>query len=302
MAQVREIKRRITSVRNTQQITRAMKMVAAAKLRKAQTAMMAMRPYSERITGIIDKLAFDLFGDEHPLFNAREEKNTATIVIAGDKGLCGGFNSNIIRQAKKHFAEHNERKHQVWSIGKRATSSLKKMDSIEIIHSYQDVFDNLSYVLANEICQDLVGRFMDGTIDSAYIVYNEFVSVISQNPIAKKILPMDFSLIQKARKEREAKNEEEGIKEDVREMYELEPDPQAVMQKLIGRLIATQVYHATLESYAAELGARMSAMDSATSNADEMIDRLSMEYNRARQSGITSELLDIVGGAEGLKG
>lgn len=303
MAQVREIKRRITSVKNTQQITRAMKMVAAAKMRKAQGKMLAMRPYAERISNIIYKLTYDLFGDEHILFKAHaEEKKVANVIIAGDKGLCGAFNTNIIKHSLKHFEERKNQEHLLWSIGKKATSAFKRR-GFTIVHNYHDVFDSLSYILANDICDELVQKYVDGEINGAYLLFNEFVSVMSQNPSTQKILPIDFAKIAEERKEKDRKRLEDPVAEKIaREIYELEPNPEFVLQKLVGRLIATQVYRATLESYAAELGARMTAMDSATNNADEMIERLTMDYNRARQSGITGELLDIVGGAEGLKG
>ncbi|MHC4871082.1 MAG: ATP synthase F1 subunit gamma [Planctomycetota bacterium] len=303
MAQIREIKNRIASVKNTQQITRAMKMVAAAKMRKAQDKMLAMRPYADRISSIIYKLTYDLFGDEHVLFKTpAEEKKVGTIVIAGDKGLCGAFNTNIVKHALKHFEEKSSSEHQLWSIGKKATSAFKKKN-FEIVHSYQDVFDSLSYILANDICEQLVEKFVSGNIDGAYVVYNEFVTVMSQNPTTKKILPIDFGKLAEERREKDQKIlDDPSVDAAVREVYELEPDPEVVLQRLIARLVATEVYRATLESYAAELGARMTAMDSATNNADEMIENLTMEYNRARQAGITGELLDIVGGAEGLKG
>jgi F-type H+-transporting ATPase subunit gamma len=309
MAQIRDIKRRITSVKNTQQITRAMKMVAAAKLRRAQNAMLAMRPYADHLTGILERVEYDLFGDEHPLFMPREEKAAASIVIAGDKGLCGAFNTNIIRRARQHFAEMPGVDHRVYSIGRRATAALRKRGHT-IVHDYQEVFDNLSYLLANSICEELVRDFMAGTIDSAYVVYNEFVTVMSQKPQVRKILPIDFPAMAEARRTREraahegtlAEMEAEVEKPAEREVFDFDPDPHTVLERLISHLIATEVHRATLESYAAELGARMTAMDSATNNAGEMIDRLTMEYNRARQSNITGELLDIVGGAEGLKG
>ncbi|MHC4887175.1 MAG: ATP synthase F1 subunit gamma [Planctomycetota bacterium] len=306
MGNAREIKRRIKSVEDTKQITRAMKMVAAAKLRRAQNRMMAMRPYADHLIQMIGDVSMDLFGDEHPLFSVRPEKAAANIVIAGDKGLCGGFNTTIIRHAMQHFDSLPEVEHKLYSIGKRATSAFTKQKR-EILHSYSDVFDSLSYILAEEICGELVSKFMAGEIDSAYVVYNRFVSVVSQEPIVEQILPVDFSAIVTARKEREeahhsALEEHEREQTPKRLVYDFEPDPHIVMESLMARMIATRVYRATLESYAAELGARMSAMDSATSNAEDMIDKLTMEYNRARQTGITSELLDIVGGAESLKG
>ncbi len=302
MAQTREIRRRINSVRNTQQITRAMKMVAAARLRRAQERMLAMRPYADRLAGILARVEYDLFGDEHPLFRDRPEtKKVATIVVAGDKGLCGAFNTNILRRARQHF-ESIPAEHRVYSIGKRATSALRKQGRT-LVHHYQDVFEKLSYVLANAICEELVRDYLAGAIDAAYVVYNEFVSVMSQTPQVRKILPLDFDAIRDARKRHEEEiAHDPAAEQERREQFEFEPDSEMVMERLISRMIATEVYRATLESYAAELGARMTAMDAATTNADDMIERLTMEYNRARQAGITGELLDIVGGAEGLKG
>jgi F-type H+-transporting ATPase subunit gamma len=303
MAQTREIRRRINSVRNTQQITRAMKMVAAARLRKAQERMLAMRPYADRLGEILARVEYDLFGDEHPLFHGRAGvKTAATVVVAGDKGLCGAFNTNILRRAREHFDGLDGVEHRVYSIGKRATTALRKQGRT-IVHDYQDVFETLSYVLANSICEELVEDFLAGTIDEAYVVYNEFVSVMSQTPQVRRILPIDFGAVREARKRREeAEAGDPAVERERREQFEFEPDPEVVMGRLVGRMIATEVYRATLESYAAELGARMTAMDAATTNADDMIERLTMEYNRARQAGITGELLDIVGGAEGLKG
>jgi len=302
MAQTREIRRRINSVRNTQQITRAMKMVAAARLRRAQERMLAMRPYADRLADILGRVEYDLFGDEHPLFRDRPEtKSVATVVVAGDKGLCGAFNTNILRRARQHF-ESIPAEHRVYSIGKRATIALRKQGRT-IKHHYQDVFEKLSYVLANAICEELVRDYLAGTIDAAYVVYNEFVSVMSQTPQVRKILPLDFDAIREARKRREEEiAHDPAAEQERREQFEFEPDSEVVMERLISRMIATEVYRATLESYAAELGARMTAMDAATTNADDMVERLTMEYNRARQAGITGELLDIVGGAEGLKG
>ena len=303
MPQAREIKRRIKSVQNTKQITRAMKMIAAAKLQRAQGRMLAMRPYANRLIGIIDHVAFELFGDEHPLFFVRPERRVATIVIAGDRGLCGGFNTGIVRRALGHLASLPQADHRLWCIGRRATSSLRKEPGLEIVRSYQGVFDSLSYSLAGEICDQLVEEYLGNVIDAAYVVYNEFVTVVSPKPRVEKVLPIDFGEILAARTGREqAAAESAPQAASPRALWELEPLPGTVLERLVARLVATRVYRATLESYAAELGARMSAMDSATKNADEMITRLTMVFNRARQAGITAELLDIVGGAEGLSG
>lgn len=301
MPQAREIKRRIRSVENTKQITRAMKMVAAAKLHRAQARMLAMRPYAQHLAGTIERVSLELFGDEHPLFEARPEQCIATVVLAGDRGLCGGFNANIIRRARRHFADHPDVEHRVWCIGRRATSALSKVQNVRIVRNYEGVFDSLSYVLANEICDELTQGALHGEIDSAWIVYNEFVTVVTQKPTVRRVVPVDFDEILAARREREAGEREQGKGALQRLLYELEPSPEAVLRHLVTRLVATHVYRATLESYAAELGARMSAMDSATKNAEDMVQRLTMDFNRARQTGITAELLDIVGGAEGLK-
>jgi F-type H+-transporting ATPase subunit gamma len=299
MAQTSDIKRRIRSIKNTQQITRAMKMVAAAKLRRAQDKMMAMRPYADKLHQTLRYLAVDLVGDEHPLFRKREVKRVATIVIAGDRGLCGGFNNNLVKFAKNHIKACGANDHVLFAIGKRAISPLRKGGN-EIIKAYHDVFDKLSYVLSGEICEQLVNLYMSADeskrIDEAYVVYNEFLTSITQQPVVKKILPIDFEQLAADRKAELESDENTGI----RPIYEIEPDPSTAIERLISRRIATDVFQATLESYAAELAARMNAMENATNNADEMVDKLTLIYNRVRQTGITSELLDIVNGANAL--
>ncbi len=301
MPQAREILRRISSVKNTQQITRAMKMVAAAKLRRAQDRMMAMRPYADSLNKMLRYLAVDLVGDEHPLFFKREPKKVLTIVIAGDRGLCGGFNTNIIREANRHLNGNRDIEHELITIGKRATIGMRKT-GLKTLKSYSDVFDKLSYVLSGEICDLLVEKYIIGgadQIDEAYIVYNEFVNSIVQRTVVRKIMPVDYKeLAQERRKELEETSKED----EYRPIYQIEPDPETALKRLVSHRLATQVYQAVLESYAAELAARMSAMDSATNNADEMIGKLTLDYNRARQAGITGELLDIVGGANALSG
>jgi F-type H+-transporting ATPase subunit gamma len=296
--QSREIKRRIRSVKNTQQITRAMKMVAAAKLRRAQTSMMAMRPYADRLAETLRHVAVDLVGDEHPFFRPREPRRTLTVVVAGDRGLCGGFNSQILRKAAEHLDGMPDREHVLFAIGKRAVQGLRKRTE-PIRQSYIDVFGELSYVLAGDVCDRAVHLYMakkDATrIDEAYIVYNEFVNRISQKPRVKKLLPLDFAEIRGA-----VPAPEKDAETGARPVFEIEPDPESALRRLVSRRLATEVFRALLESYAAELAARMTAMDNATNNAEDMIDRLTMEYNRARQAGITSELLDIVGGANAL--
>lgn len=300
MAQLREIKRRIRSVTNTQQITRAMKLVAAAKLNRAQERMKAMRPYAEKMNETLRFIALDLVGDEHPLFQKRAKVKSAThIVIAGDRGLCGGFNSNLLRAVTSHLADHAAETHSFIAIGKRASQGLRKSPH-PTETSYHDVFESLSYLLSQDICSHLVAQYLskgDDRRDGAYLVYNEFHSVISQKPVVKRLLPLDYQELIEERKAELATQAEDA---PPRSIYEIEPDVETTMRNLIARRLATQVHSAILESYAAELAARMTAMDSATNNAGDMIDRLSLEYNRARQAGITGELLDIIGGANAI--
>ena len=317
--QTRDIKRRIRSIKSTQQITRAMKFVAAAKLRKAQERMLAMRPYADSLDDVLRHLAVDLIGDEHPFFrkvDPEKIKRVAVIVIAGDRGLCGGFNTNILRAARQHFEAMPNIEPVIFAIGKRAIGQLRKTN-FKIVRSYHDVFEKLSYVLSGEIC-DILVNMINGKdaekIDAAYIVYNEFVTVITQKPVVKQILPIDLTAFvakpdkTKEKEENSATNtdnntdssskemEEEEVKV-IRPVYDLQPDPETALKRLVSRRLATDVYRGTLESYAAELAARMSAMDNATNNAAEIIDNLTLIYNRVRQAGITSELIDIVGGS-----
>ncbi len=295
----RDIKRRIRSVKSTQQITRAMKMVAAAKLRRAQERMLAMRPYAEQLDATLRYLAVDLVGDEHPLFARREPRRVINVVIAGDRGLCGGFNTNILRAAKQQVSSLPGVEHQFFAIGKRVIAGLRR-EAYTIRKAYHDVFEKLSYILSQDICAQLVHLNNCGgeeQIDEVYIIFNEFVSVMTQRPVVKKLLPLDFDALFRERQE-ELKAEDAGDKP--RPIYEIEPDVESAVADLVARKLATDLYRATLESYAAELAARMTAMDSATNNAGEMIERLTLEYNRARQAGITAELLDIVGGSSAL--
>jgi len=300
--QTRDIKRRIRSVKSTQQITRAMKFVAAAKLRRAQDAMIKMRPYAKHLNAILRHMVDDILGDEHPLFRKVENpKRIATIIIAGDRGLCGGFNANILRALTAHVKSFPDAEHSFFCIGKRAVSGVRKFARNRIIRSYTDCFDKLSYMLSTELCDVALERMdprHEASLDAVYLVYNEFVSAMAQRPTTRLLLPFDLSLIREERA-KELQKEEEG-KENEKGMYPLytiEPDLESVLESLVSRRIATDVYQGMLESYAAELSARMAAMDSATNNADEIIGSLTLVYNRARQSGITSELIDIVGGA-----
>ncbi|MDR3211780.1 MAG: ATP synthase F1 subunit gamma [Planctomycetota bacterium] len=338
--QTQDIKRRIKSVKSTQQITRAMKFVAAAKLRRAQERMLAMRPYADSLEVLIQHIALDLIGDEHPLLVPPQQvKRVAFVVIAGDRGLCGGFNTTLIKGAMG-FVRHKAPATPVFfSVGKQATNSIRK-NGYTILKNYHDVFEKLSYVLSGSICDQLVEmattRDPKEHIDEAYLIYSEFVTMLTQRPVIRKLLPLDLkSFLPRNADSAAPIIPEDGIIEEVdlpdnpddifdladredallaeigeeeakqkaqpsRPIYELLPDPTAALERLISRRMATEVYRGTLESYAAELAARMTAMDNATANADEMISDLTLSFNRARQTGITGELLDIIGGANAL--
>ena len=332
--QTQDIKRRIRSVKSTQQITRAMKFVAAAKLRRAQDNMLAMRPYADAIDGLVKHVAEDLRGDEHPLFTPHPEvKRIAYVLIAGDRGLAGGFNTSIFRAVTEHVRAKPEIEPVFFAIGKRTIAYLRKTE-FKIIRSYHDVFDKLSYIMAGDICETLVEMFSGETgdrIDEAYVVYNEFASMLTQRPVSRKLLPIDMREVRKspeaeddvdrgavleeivleeapddifdigdAEEElmaQQGEMEVQAEKPPLRLVYELLPDAKTALSKLMARRMATEIYRGLLESYAAELAARMTAMDNATANAEEMVDNLTLDLNRARQTGITMELLDIVGGA-----
>ncbi|MCC8180429.1 MAG: ATP synthase F1 subunit gamma [Planctomycetes bacterium] len=338
--QTQDIKRRIRSVKNTQQITRAMKFVAAAKLRRAQDSMLAMRPYADAIDGLIRHIAEDLVGDEHPLLTVREPaKRVAIVLIAGDRGLAGGFNNNIFRAVSAYVDGRPEIEPVFFAVGKRTIAYLRKT-SREIVVTYHDVFEKLSYVMAGEICEKLVRMFVDESdkrIDEAYVVYNEFASMLTQRPVSRRLLPIsvkemmpkldltpvtepdkddavleeivleeapddifDYADMDEELMEERGELAAQEEKPPPRPIYELLPDTNSALEKLMSRRMATEIYRAMLESYAAELAARMTAMDNATANADEMVSGLTLDLNRARQTSITMELLDIVGGANAL--
>ncbi len=342
--QTQDIKRRIKSVKSTQQITRAMKFVAVAKLRRSQERMLAMRPYADSLDTLVRHLSYDLVGDEHPLLTQpKAPARAAYVVIAGDRGLAGGFNATITKAAVE-FAESRSGVEPVFfAIGKQAVGALRKTGH-PILKSYHGVFEKLSYVLAGSICDQLVAMAMskdEDHIDEAYIIYNEFVTMLTQKPIVKKIVPVNYQAISPVAASSDAVEEDlqlpdgivieeivvdsspddifdEGDLEEeclaekgeeeaaapkrgpARPIYELLPSPAVALERLLARRMATELYRGMLESYAAELAARMTAMDNATANAGEMIVHLTLSFNQARQAGITSELLDIIGGANAL--
>ncbi len=287
MATLRDIKRRIVGVKSTQQITKAMKMVAAARLRRAQNNVVNARPYSEEIEGLLLRLATPEAVETNPFFERREVKNAAIIVVTADRGLCGAFNQNIIKEAERYIEEElkpEEINYKIYSIGKKATDYFTKND-YPVFEQVTGLFSSLNYNSALEISNKIIPAFLDGTFDRVVLIYNMFVSIIRQKLVVKQFLPVPM---------------EEGEETD-NSNYIFEPDQGYIFDFLVPKHLKAQVWRALLESYAAELAARMTAMDNATTNAEEMIKQLNLTYNKERQAAITKEILEIVSGANALK-
>jgi F-type H+-transporting ATPase subunit gamma len=290
MASLRDIRKRIRSVKNTRQITKAMKMVSAAKLRRAQENVVAARPYAQTLDAVMGTLISrtDAGSLGHPLLTRREVKKVELVVITSDRGLAGGFNANITRRALKFIQENKGLEVTVSTVGRKGTEFLRGRG----VPSRKDnagTWAKLKWATADEIARELAKRFLDGEVDAVYLMYNEFVSAISQVPTTAQLLPFEA-------KAKETKSGESQVD------YKYEPNPQAVLEKLVPQAVSVKVYRALLESFAAEHAARMTAMENATRNAGDMIGALTLFYNRSRQAQITKELVEIVSGAEALKG
>ena len=292
MPNLKDLKNRIASVKNTRKITKAMQMVAAAKLRRAQEAAEQSRPYTERFNAVMSRLAASVGGsDSAPklLSGTGSDKVHLLVVMTAERGLCGGFNSNIAKLAKVHarrlIAEGKEVK--ILTVGKKGRDSIRR-DFAKNIVGHVDLTDvkRIGYADAQGIAKDVLGRFDAGEFDIATIFYAKFVNVVSQTPTAQQIIPASFDA-------------EEG-KDDASTLFDYEPSEEGILADLLPRGVATAIFSALLENAASEQGARMSAMDNATRNAGEMIEDLTIEYNRSRQAVITNELIEIISGAEAL--
>ncbi|MBI3795694.1 MAG: ATP synthase F1 subunit gamma [Deltaproteobacteria bacterium] len=284
MATLKAIRRRVSSVRNIQQITKAMKMISAARLRRAQEAAFAARPYAGKLEEVLQNLAQSQTL-AHPLLTAREEHNIDLVFITSDRGLCGGFNANLIRTAETFIREHRAQKVTLSLVGRRGFDYFKRRP-VTIVEQHINLFGRLTAALAHEIGTRMSQRFLNGETDAVYILYARFRSALVQVPTIDRILPV-------IAKERSVT--------DVPLEYVYEPEPQTLLASLLARYIDMLIYRAMLESVASEHGARMTAMDNATNNAVDMIERLTLDMNRARQAGITRELLEIVSTGEALK-
>jgi F-type H+-transporting ATPase subunit gamma len=285
LASLIDIRRRLKSVKNTQQITRAMKMVSAAKLRRAQDRVIAARPYAKALRDVLASVSSRVKEAQHPLLASREEKRVVLLVLEGDKGLAGAFNANVNRAVAALLAEKKEWESvTLLPVGKKAFDYWKRRPTPLTAKSYPGIFARVEYEHAKEIADFLTVEFVEGRIDAAYAVYNEFKSVVTQIVRRDRILPISRS---------ETAVAEAAPTAD----YIYEPDPETILTKLLPRYVEFVIFRMLLESAAAEHGARMTAMESATKNAGEMIDSLSLIYNRARQARITRELIEIVSGA-----
>ncbi len=290
MATQRDILRRIRSVEKTQQITSAMRMVAAAKLRRAQDAIIAARPYAERMQATLRELGRRESEDTHPLFEHRALRNTLELlVVTSDRGLCGAFNSGVLKHAEAVLAQHGPRfaKVAITPVGRKAEEYFRKRRPDEVTRSWTGI-DNPSPAVGAEIAHHIAHRFIEGEIDEAVIVGNEFVSALTQRPVDLHLLPFGT---------------EEPTDEDAGEPipYDMEPSAAGIIDVLVPQAIEFTIYSFLLENAAGEHAARMTAMESATRNTEELIKSLTLQYNRARQAAITKELVEIVTGAQALE-
>lgn len=339
MATLLELRRRVRSVKNIGQITRAVKLVAGAKLRRAQDSMLAARPYSEKMWDVLGELAgsWEDGAGEHPLLQVRREQHITAVVVTSDRGLCGGFNGNAIKYAHRALEVWSDREVNVVTVGRKSWDHFRKQPW-EADQADEDLLKNLSYPRAAAAAQYLIEEFVSGNTDAVYVIYNEFVSPLRQNLVVEPLLPLrdlpfdadaGKSFRQAARAFAELRTGgqvEEGFgaigalatelgggAQAARDLqaanrtaveivdYIFEPSAQAIIHELLPRFVEAQLYQALLESSAAEHAARMAAMDNATKNAEELIEDLTLTMNKLRQEAITTEILEVVGGAEALR-
>jgi len=290
MATLRDIRKRINSVINTHKITKAMKMVAAAKLRGAEERLRAGRPYAQMLDEMIANLYRRTESEGFPLLEGKDAvQKVELVVVTSDRGLCGAFNGNILRyawQTKRKWEEQGKQVN-ISIIGRKANEFFKRRNT-GMRQKYTNILGDHNYGLAMRIGTELVDAFTNDEADEVYIVYNEFISAISQRIVDRRLIPVELP----------ATGRPEGM--DAIVDYRYEPEKEQLLAELLPLQVHYQLYKAFLESFAAEMGARMSAMDSATSNAEEMIGKLTLQFNRARQAAITTELLDIINGANAI--
>ena len=290
MANLKEIRTRISSVESTMQITSAMKMVSAAKLKRAQDAITQMRPFAKKFNDILLNVSGSVDGGEHPLMKKSSGNKVLLIAFSSNRGLCGGFNSNVIKEVKRIVQENPDKEYSILPIGKKVYDAFKKTSLINTNENLpkecEKIWDNLSYENAVEIILDIISSFQKEVFDESYIIYNSFKNAAVQTIKSEAFLPV---------------NQPENVS-SINNDYIYEPDKEEILNDLIPQSLKIQFYKALLDSFASEHGARMTAMHKATDNANEMKNDLKLFYNKARQAAITNEILEIVAGAEALGG
>ncbi|MBI1919877.1 MAG: ATP synthase F1 subunit gamma [Geobacter sp.] len=289
MANLKSIKKRIVSVKNTRQITKAMKMVSAAKLRRAQENVVAARPYATKLGEVLQRLAQSQDSDGHPLLEKRVAEKALVILVTSDRGLCGGFNANISKAAERYIKERkgDYAEISVLTIGRKGYEFLKNRQTIR--KNYTGVLSSLNYQTAAMLAQEVIAGYLEGDYDEVFLLYNAFRSVMSQDITLQQLLPI-------------TPPEASAAEGETPPEYIYEPSKNELLGELLPKYIEVTMFKAMLESVASEHGARMTAMDSASKNATEMIGKLTLVYNRARQAAITTELMEIISGAESIKG
>jgi len=280
----REIKRRISSIRNTQKITKAMEMVSSVKLRRARAQILNTRPYAEKLSEIAVHLRNSFVHSQSPMLVTRPVKKTGLVVVSSDKGLCGGFNSNVVKKAMEFIRGSAGKEVCLTLIGKKAVETFKRR-KFPVVDKYSDVFFKPNYPDASKIGEKILSDFLSGAVDEVNVIYNEFKSSVSQKTRLEKLLPVPDIAPEKT----------------ARTDYIFEPEGKECLDVLLSRYFIFQMWRVVLESYAAEQGARMAAMNGATKNAGELIEKFTLYYNKARQASITKELLEVVSGAESLR-
>ncbi len=287
MANLKEIRGRISSISSTMQITRAMKMVSAAKLKKAQDAIVMLRPYSEKLQEIIQNVNSSSDPDQVSIYaQKREVKKVLFIAVTSNRGLAGAFNSNVVKELNIQFQNKAQYEIEVLTIGKKAYDAVRK--GRKVFSNESSVFDKLSFDVVSNVTETVMSNFREGKFDEVYVIYNKFINAATQEVMTEKVLPISMS---------ETTVTETPVETD----YIFEPDRAEILDNLIPKSIKTQVFKAVLDSVASEHGARMTAMHKATDNAQELKNDLVIFYNKARQAAITNEILEIVSGAEALK-
>lgn len=287
MANLRDLRRRIKSIQKTKQVTKAMKAVSAAKMRRAQEHVLAARPFALRVRDVLGRVGSASVDVQHPLLAVREPKKVAYVVFTADRGLCGGFNSNIIRKASEEINKHQEVSLVV--VGRKARQFFRRRGR-QIDRDYIGIGESADLGFARELSAFLAEKYIAEEYDEVYLVYSEFVNALVQRPLVEKLLPVE-----------PPESKEEGASAGTKVEYIFEPNVESMLERLLPMYVENSIYQCLLENKAGEHSARMAAMDNATKNADDMISSLTLSLNRARQAAITKEISEIVGGAAALE-